>query len=89
MYRLLRQKCCDVVTDFQMLNLKEKLKMQIQSFQRSEDGSLYVLDTDGVLWFGQHFASCGPEAFMRKIEFQVASPTLHTTHERTYEDIPF
>ncbi len=64
--------------------------MQIQSFQRSGDGSLYVLDADGVLWYGQHFMSSGPEVFMQKVVFQVASPTLHTaTDAPPYEDIPF
>lgn len=59
---------------------------KIIQFQRTKEGTLYVLTDDGELWCGTHFASVNDQVIMHPV---VLGFYRLAEKERTYEDIPF
>jgi len=62
----------------------------IKQFFLHGDGNIYILRSDGTIWYGTHFGSCGQKCEMLQlnITYYYESSTVTATTERV-EDIPW
>lgn len=63
----------------------------IKHFYRSDRGAIYILRSDGTLWFGEHYQSGGSDVqlFPLQIEYmELSAPTYRMSNPANKEDIP-